>query len=432
MKKAIINVAVLFLFWLLLYAITVFIAVRVVTLDPINGIKPFFFTLFVFSICYNKYWSIKGFVRLYSLVKYIVVFSAVFGVFYYSYAIFLRSVNFYHELTAVKYSGWVGNTQKDDDTFGLVHVKNARGYHAYPIGDNVPITYNVQGFRVAPCDTAFAAQKDSVDVLFLGCSWTFGDACLAEQTFPYLVGKKGGMRIVNAGVCSYGLAQMYLLSGKLIPQLKPRYTVVQYSPWLVDRGTSIGAPAATFLPVPYFHDLKDTIELQYPVQKTQVFGINRAEIRKKYTDRKMGFVFGYGIPFFFREDLMYLRYSLPVWLGGPQNPSKDKKKVERMVYRSIIKNIRAQGSIPVVVCIGDRKYSKTAGEVIGDPTVRIINADEALWLQLAVKNKNSYSRRYEHWRKQNPGDKDSVFLDGHPNPLAHHIIAEEILKKIKK
>ncbi len=432
MKKTIINAFVLFVFWVFLYAVTVFIAVRVVTLNPINGIKPFFFTLFLFSLLYGRWWNFAGFRKWSSLIKYLLVFFLSFGSIYYTYSIVLRSVGFYHELTAAKYSGWVGKPQRDDDTMGLVHVKNARGYHVYPVGENVPITYNAQGFRVAPSDTAFVAHKDSLDVLFLGCSWTFGDACFAEQTYPFLVGEMGSMRIANAGVCSYGLSQMYLLSGKLIPQLKPRYTVVQFSPWLVERGTSIGAPAPTFLPVPYFYDTRDTIDLQYPVQKTQVFEINREEIRQKYTNRKTSFVLGYGIPFFIREDLKYLRYLLPVWLGGPPAPSEDRRKVERLVYREIIKKIKREGSIPVVVCMGDRKYSQTARQVIGDPAAIIVNADEVLWAKLDTKNPDGYSRRYQHWRKQNPGDKDSVLIDGHPNPLAHRIIANEILKKIKK
>jgi len=435
MKKAIINAFVLFVFWAILYVITVFVAVRTVTLNPINGIKPFFFTLFLFSLLYNKYWSLKGmtgYLLVKKTVRYITVFFLVFGFLYYSYSIVLRSLGFYNELTAIKYAGWVGKPQTDDDTLGLVHVKNARGYHTYPIGENIPITYNSQGFRVAATDTNFVAIKDAVDAVFLGCSWTFGDACKAEQTFPYLVGKNGQLCVVNAGVCSYGLSQMYLLSEKLIPKLRPKYTIVQYSPWLVERGISIGAPAPTFLPVPYFYERGDSLALQFPVQKTQVFTINRDEVRQKYTGRKWSFIVGYGIPFFIREDLSYFYYQLPTWLGGPPAPSENKKKVERMVYRLIIKNIRNQGSIPVVVCMGSRKYSKTAKDVIGDSTVLIVNADEVLWAPLKPKNEIVYSRRYQHWRKQKSGDKDSVLVDGHPNPVAHQIIAEKILKKIKK
>jgi hypothetical protein len=72
-------------------------------------------------------------------------------------------------------------------------------------------------------------------VLALGCSFTYGAATNAENTYPYLVGQRLAGTTRNAGVSSYGLSQMMILAKRLVPAYKPDYLLVQYSPWLVDR-----------------------------------------------------------------------------------------------------------------------------------------------------------------------------------------------------
>ena len=49
------------------------------------------------------------------------------------------------------------------------------------------------GRRMTP-----AGEKKNI--LFLGCSFTFGQGVNDEETFPYLVGKKTGLRTYNAGI----------------------------------------------------------------------------------------------------------------------------------------------------------------------------------------------------------------------------------------
>ncbi|MCD6309655.1 MAG: hypothetical protein J7M18_03010, partial [Candidatus Eremiobacteraeota bacterium] len=97
---------------------------------------------------------------------------------------------------------------------------------------NIPICYDENGFRI-PKDKKYTEKRPLI--LALGGSFTFGDMCFAENTFPFLVGKYLGGSTVNGGGCSYGLSQMLILARKLIPEYKPDIVLVQYSPWLVDR-----------------------------------------------------------------------------------------------------------------------------------------------------------------------------------------------------
>jgi hypothetical protein len=46
---------------------------------------------------------------------------------------------------------------------------------------------------------------------------------------------------------------------------------------------------------------------------------------------------------------------------------------------------------------------------------------------LAEKTDECYARQYKHWRGSPPTQ-----IDHHPNPLAHSVIAEEIVRAIKQ
>jgi hypothetical protein len=432
MKKFILNAFVLLVFWGVIYLATVFIAIRTVKLDPINGIKPFFFSLFVLSVLYKVKWDFSYFRQVKSAAALIFTFLVFFYITNYVYGFTLRSRLFFHEITSEKYRGWRGITQIQQDSLGFVPSLNGRGFHVFPIGDEIPMSYNSQGFRVALSDTNFVAEPGKVDVLFLGCSFTYGDACYAEETFAYKVGQLGGYKVINAGICSYGLNHMYLLSKKLIKKYKPRYTVIQYSPWLVERATSYGAPANGFLPVPYFYDNGDFIALQFPIEKASIFDINRKLLREKYQNSYLKFMKEFGLEYMLKEDIKYWHYSLPIWLGGPPSPTDDRKKVAKIIYNEIAKEAQTNNSKPIFLLLGSPDYSAGAQRMINVKGSQLVNADAILWQGIKRNNTNVYNRKYGHWRKKNKNDKDSVMVDAHPNPLAHTIIAKELLKIINK
>jgi hypothetical protein len=435
MKKFLGNAAVLFIFWVIVYWITVKIAVRFVTIDPINGIKPLFFSFWFFSILYGKYWSLKSTKTLTTWLKYSLVFFGFFTSVYYAYSVVKRSIILFNELIGQNYRGWNPNPHKPDDTLGLAPKRGFKGNHTFAIGPNIAMYFNKQGFRVPVKDSAQVVDKDTLGVMFLGCSYTYGDACLAEETFAFKVGRQLGVNTVNAGVCSYGLSQMYLLSQKLVPQYKPKYTVIQFSPWLVERATSWGAPAANnFLPSPYFYDKDDSIALQLPIERTSVFNINREELTKKYSGKYFSFLFGFALSYLFSEDWKVIKYKTPVWLGGPPNPSHEKEKVMKIAYSNMIREILKNGSRPVILCLGDSAYSEKAFAMFKNKNVIVVNADKALKKGIRIETGDAftrYSKTYCHWRKPNPKASDSVMVDSHPNPYAHSIIANEIVNAIK-
>lgn len=83
---------------------------------------------------------------------------------------------------------------KDDTIFQTT-------YHV--INDSTP-SPNIFNHRAA-----FRSDSTSQEVVFLGCSFTFGDGVPDTSTLPYLTGKKLNRSSVNLGVSGYGINQVY-------------------------------------------------------------------------------------------------------------------------------------------------------------------------------------------------------------------------------
>src|SRR5262249_53413213 len=149
-------------------------------------------------------------------------------------------------------------TMAADPLLGYVPIPGATGIQLVPMSPGLPVRFDENGFRV-PVAHPKAAQEGSPSVLALGCSFTYGDVCLAEEAYPYVLSRLTGCRSMNAGMKSYGLAQMLILARRLIPQYRPDYVVVQYSPWLAQRAQNFYAHGMNFIttPVPFFSDSPD-------------------------------------------------------------------------------------------------------------------------------------------------------------------------------
>ncbi|MCH8904079.1 MAG: hypothetical protein IIA45_09220, partial [Bacteroidetes bacterium] len=96
--------------------------------------------------------------------------------------------------------GWEGNIHVPDRDLGYKAIPESYGYHTFPNGENIPMRYNELGNRV-PLDYNADQKPTSPTILFLGCSFTYGDACKAEETFPFLLGDSMNANIINAAKC---------------------------------------------------------------------------------------------------------------------------------------------------------------------------------------------------------------------------------------
>ncbi len=86
-------------------------------------------------------------------------------------------------------------------------------------------------------------------VLVLGDSYAFGDEVTDSQTWPAVLEKETGDKVLNAGVSSYGIDQIVLRGEKLSPKYNPDIIVVSFIFESLDR---INENVRHGVPKPYF------------------------------------------------------------------------------------------------------------------------------------------------------------------------------------
>ena len=328
--------------------------------------------------------------------------------------------------------GWSEGVHQKDEVLGFKPMPNSTGFQLFSVGDNIPVRYDSNSFRV-PIDYKNASTEKPL-ILFLGCSYTYGDACYAKESFPYLVSRELEMNYINAGVCSYGLTQMLIVANELIPKYKPNYVVVQYSPWLSDRAAN--PYALTYharLPVPYITIEEDALVINPPGFLTRIYEVPLDKYKRSEANSldRLGFYFEVGIPLLLLDDVnvAFFKASRVIGLAGQPNEG-NKEKLEKLVYSRFHELCRIVNAKLIVLNIGagDMDYTKESKHLFDDDIgVYIAQGDSVLWAALTEKNESEYSLKYEHWRNNGQGN---VLVDDHPNAAAHELIAKSILLSI--
>ena len=330
--------------------------------------------------------------------------------------------------------GFRGHVHRYDPELGFAAVPSAEGFHVFPIGPPFPMRYDADGFRVPAGAPPHAARTRPL-VLALGCSFTYGDACRAEDVYPHLVAADLGGTALNAGKCAYGLSQMLLLARKLIPAWRPDYVLVQFSTWLPGRGTS-GFARATFgrVPVPFLLLHEDgTASVHPPVFRTRVFDLpfHDFDNKRRGAAEFARFFFTAAAPLFVHDDLAMAGYAARRALG--RLPEEDQRRAQRAredlsraVYAEIGRIAGESGSRLVIVRLSHplEEHWQRLKEL--SPGALVVNAQAALDAHVPSRSREDYYQLFGHWRGDPPR-----FVDNHPNPAAHRVIAGEVVRAIR-
>ena len=323
--------------------------------------------------------------------------------------------------------GWQGKVFKSDAELGFAHIPDANGLHVFPVGPPIPMRFDKDGFRVPVGDTPTELNERPL-VLTLGCSFTYGDAVYARDTYPYLVGQSLTGTTKNAGCCSCGLSQMLILARKLIPAHKPDYVIAQYSPWLVMRSLDPFAPTYSGKsPTPYFYK-DDGLALHPPVFPTNLGDLSLESYRStpKSIIDFISFLWDVGLPQFIYDDFNMSRYMFKRAIGLIPKPATNENNIVRYVYEEIASLTRENGSRLIILVLGNSADPVPVPTHLLPSDSIIVDAHATLLEQLSIVNKENYKKAYAHWRGSPPR-----IVDSHPNEKAHQIIANEILSKIK-
>ncbi len=329
-----------------------------------------------------------------------------------------RSYSLYEYLKG-RERGWSAAVHRADPQLGYAPRPDTRASHVFPVGPDVPMRFGCEGLRI-PVDAPDELALKRPLILALGCSFTYGDACLAEETFPYRVAEALGGTALNAGVCGYGYAQMGLLAQRLIPRYRPDVVLFQASPWLWDR--AVDPRAETYFgvtPVPYYARAENGFELRGPEFRSLAIGLPVAEYRDGPASpvEFLRFFASQGLRLFVHDDL----HALPqLWRARPGPP--ERAEVLDALLTDVARTCAVQRSRLLVVQIGSRDGPDDDARVARLPGAVLVDATEALEDRLPERTRAAYLRAYGHWRGTPPR-----LVDTHFNADAHAVVAEEIL-----
>ena len=389
------------------------------------------FTFFLFGITYGWLWT-KETVRSGGKKFLLITISILFSMVIFPILILLieDANNLYNYIVSDNVYSVIGIPYVPDDTLGLKHIPNSLGAQSIPYyGKIIPMHSSKEGFRVPVSDSTSLDANGHADVIFFGCSFTYGHGILAEEAFPYVVAKQDSLSYINAGVCSYGLSQMDILANRLIPKYKPKYVVIQYSPWLIQRSLCLFSPnGLVVLTNPYFCKNGDNISILPPVYVVQAFQ-DKGELREKYEGNYLSFVFKVGIPYCENNFFHIISVKIKQAWNPLLRPATDADAVEKYIYNDMVRVATENGAQVIILNLGDQEYSQRSKSLFDTKyNVRFAEADSMLsdYLEKSVT---------KDFRKEfgilGFNGQDSVYADPHPNAKAHKIIAKSILLKLK-
>lgn len=432
MKKIIliiVNIVILTALWSLLFA-PLYLISKKLGIGVTAFIVALYLTFLLLSIFYKHFRSFQTFRNIRGIIKFFSITFISFLFFLYSTNLVFRALEAYQYLMAENKTGLEGVEYQADEILGFKSVPNAVVFETYITGHKIPIAYDNNGFRIPLSGVSKINESNKIDLLFLGCSFTFGAGCYAEETFPYIVSKETNLSYINAGISSYGLAHMLILAEKLIPKYKPDYVIVQYSPWLTTRSVNMFAPVNFMsLPVPYFARRNNSIVLELPVYNSYFKYFDARRIKSLYKGKFLEFLFKEAFVFSFYEIRSYLKTEFLLITGQRLQPATNLREVEIYAFNKIETIAEKNGSTLIILNLGDIEYSKNSHSLFTNKKVYFAEADFFLNEYLKRSPSKDYYLEFCHWK---PSGKDSILIDYHPNSKAHQLIAKSIIKEINK
>lgn len=408
-----------------------------------DAIGIFTALFYLLSITYKKYWDSSTFKKMLPTVSFALISVISFFLIKEIYTSF-RAVDKLYTYYK-KNIGIVGSVFTADDTLGHRGIPNGSGRSIFPLENgqiSVPIKLNDEGFRI-PENIKFA-ESDTL-MMFLGCSFTWGDYSLAEENYSSQAVQSLKYKPLNCGTDAYGLAQMLILAEMKIPQHRPKVLCVQYSPWLADRARFMFFPSAHgVMPFPFVaKNDKNEFYVHPPFFRSSLYNPDYKYYKTSPASLfdKLSFFFKVGFPVAILDSW---KQSIAKWkmtLGILPKAESENQKIEKYVYEKIYQLCKQYGVKMVVLNVGGFGYSdeqrmnnhydrKKFAETMSSELVKnvtFIDADSVL--RAGISKGENYSK-YVQWAKIN--QKDSILYDNHPNPMAHKIIADALVKGMKE
>lgn len=323
-----------------------------------------------------------------------------------------------------------GNIWRSDSLLSYKGVACADGFYGFQADDTMaytcPVKLDSNGYRIAEKNINYPGKKK---ILFLGCSFTFGDYVKAEESFAYKTAQLLRHNYTNAASSGYGLGQMQHLSDDLLEKDKYNYVFIQLSPWLAERSMGLKRSRMYgYRATPYFTPAGTSgFKLVYPVYNTRM--VNRKFMRDTPASyyEKLCFSLQEGYDVEIADYFTALSAQWKLNLGLLPKPADNKKELEAFFYRNIIKKVKSSGATPVILKLRytDKECDHLLNEIKSQATV--IDLDLALD-SVAQRYHTTFEQlltNHQHYKGVR------VQYDNHPNPMAHRVMANYIYTQLQ-
>lgn len=352
-------------------------------------------------------------------------------VFVYLVIFFCITTNTFYAYTKSNTKG-EGHLFTSDSLLGYRLLPNQTGYayisNGYVICDTIQVSTNSLGNR-------FVAETDSANRhtnLFLGCSFTFGSANKAEETYPHYLSLMLHSNYENAGLSNYGLCQMLLKCQRLMREKKFDYVFAQYSPWLIDRSIERhGSILFGYRPFPYVAKKDNHCYVHPPLFSSSMYNVPLDYYKHTPTSisDRLSFFYRVGIPVIAIDNIKRAYYDIAVALHLYPAPCQNRYEVADYIYSSLDSICRANNSRLVIV-----KFSAPDTIATGIAATRhllLADADKDLNAMAGEEpvSEKKYSYLYRHTLVK---ENDTIVYDRHYNARANRIIAASVYQMLKQ
>jgi len=271
---------------------------------------------------------------------------------------------------------------------------------------NSTITINEGGIRSNGTNKISAATDNQRPILAVGDSYTFGYEVSDDQTWPAILERLTGRKVINAGVIAYGMDQSLLRARQLVDIYKPEILIYSFIP---DDIWRCQISARSGVKKPYFDIQDDKLVLRNnPVPRPSLTDYGDPGIRR---------ILGYSV---FIHNLM-MKYGNGIWwLRGDRWKDKQvhQDSTGDAIACLIVKDLARLGKqdnikVYLLAQYGKNRKSKRVDRAkkalaCADPElITVIDLHEPL---LEVLNRDRQEYRSFYTKKQHMTFKGNMFV----------------------
>jgi hypothetical protein len=285
----------------------------------------------------------------------------------------------------------------------ITHLDNDQHFHVFTDA------------RSARVNAAGAPTPDRVDVMAVGCSFTWGPGVESEETYTQQLGRLLNLRVANFGMGSFGSVQAFQTVARNA-DLRPRVVVYGFIQDHLRRNVSPCAPnyVPYCLPVSYLQRDGDWIAIQPPHMEYFTPEQNRAfntEVVLRDPRGPLAWLLGAK----WAARMAFFRYRHSDTVAVDTSPETVRAAIATMI-RAMVDETQRIGARLVVLNIP--YLARGRQQPVPPELAAAVAGRELTFVDLTPAVREYYDRH--------PSGTLTLGADPHPNAIAHRLIAETL------